>query len=231
MEKITISNRIAHLSAAEQRLYHALPLVLLGDAEPPAITVSLTDVWFEDRLGDWVVAYRLGLQQETRIVVSEIRIFPAGGARTPGDGRWSADVLGCRAPVPPGGIKARTVLRRIRLRSFERELSTLLGKLPGLGWKFRAPNVPTGGGTRGRKLNVLRYARVAVTYAARFEEGSARPTADVARQLKMTPAAARAAVAKARKLGLLTTTARGERNGHVTPQAIKIVNQARKGRK
>ena len=130
MEKITISNRIAHLSAAEQRLYHALPLVLLGDAEPPAITVSLTDVWFEDRLGDWVVAYRLGLQQETRIVVSEIRKVDRSGVFRP-DAKDPAP----KQLMMPTDVAARKLVAAIEARKKEKVI-TLHGKLAVLAQRF-----------------------------------------------------------------------------------------------
>lgn len=226
---LNFTNRTVFLNDDEQRLYRALPLVAPTIAERlPPRPVNALDIWFEAPLDDaWVVAYRLGLQGE-RVAVSEVRVFPAAAPRESGSGRWAAEVLGSRAPTPPGGLKART-LRRVRLRAFERELSEILKayRLP----RFRAPEPPAAGGTRGRKANIRRYAQIAVLYAQQYEAASAHPTADVARRLRLTPATARAAVAKARRLGLLTETERGERGGRATAQAFEILNTTDEGRK
>ena len=119
----------------------------------------MLDIWFEEPLGtEWVVAYRMVLQeQDTRVIVGAIRIFPAAAPREPDSGRWVAEVLGSRAPVPAGGIKART-LCRVRLRAFGRELSKIL-KEHRLPLAFRAPEQPTTGAKRGRKLDERRYAQ------------------------------------------------------------------------
>lgn len=223
---LKFTNRNTFLNDDEQELYGALPLVTptIFERQPPQ-PVNVYDIWYEESLDDdWVVAYRLALQeQDTRVAVGEIRIFPAAPPREPMTGRWSADVLGSRAPVPAGGIKART-LRQVRLRAFERELSKILKafRLP----RFRAPEQTTTGGKRGRKLDEHRYAKIAVLYGQRYEAGSAHPTADVAKQLRLTPASARAAVSKARRLGLLTATTQGERSGRATPRAFAILKSA-----
>ncbi len=219
---LQFTNRSVFLNDVEQRLYHALPLDPPTRAERrPPQPVHVLDIWFEAPLGtDWIVAYRLALQAEhTRVVIGEIRIFPSAPPRQPQSGRWVADVLGSKAPVPSGGLKART-LRRVRLRAFERELSAILNRYR-LPLAVGAPEVT--GGTRGRKINFRRYARIATLYAARYEAGSAHPTADVAKHLRLTPATARAAVAKARQLGLLTATTRGARSGRATPRAFAIL--------
>ena len=226
---LNFTNRTVFLNDDEQRLYRALPIVAptIADRQPPQ-PASVLDIWFEAPLDDgWVVAYRLGLQGE-RVVVSEVRIFPAAPPREPDSGRWTADVLGSRAPTPAGGLKART-LRSVRLRAFERELSAILKayRLP----RFRTPEQPPAGGKRGRKVNLRRYARIAILYAERYEAASAHPTADLVKHLHLTPATARAAVAKARRLGLLTETERGQRGGRATARAIEILNTTHEGRK
>jgi integrase len=151
---LRLARRNVFLKDDEQDLYAGLPLEdgRWPERRPPR-AVSILDDWFEEPLeADWVVAYRLGLQeQDTRVVVSEIRIFPAAPPRQPESGRWVADALGSRAPVPVGGLKARTV-RRVRLRAFERELSKIF-KAYRLPLAFRAPEQPPGGAKRGRKVN------------------------------------------------------------------------------
>ena len=107
------------------------------------------------------------------------------------------------------------MLRRVRLHAFQGGLQEILTRIR-LPLMRPAPDQPTTGAKRGRKLDEHRYAQIAVLYAQRYEAGSMRPTADVAKRLRLTPATARAAVAKARKLGLLTTTSRGERSGRAT---------------
>lgn len=218
-------NRTVFLNDAEQALYGGLPLTAPShDEQRPPRAVSVSDIWFEHAIdAHWVAAYRLGLQQQdTQIVVAEIRVFPSAEPRTPQTGRWSADVLGSHAAVPAGGIQARTVLRKIRLRAFERELSAFLKHVPFA--RFRAP-APTRG-ARGRKRDLRRYARVAIVYAEACAALNSRPTAAVARRLRLSAAAARSAVATARRLGLLTKTTRGERSGRATPRAFEIENQA-----
>ncbi len=220
---LSFRNRTSFLSREEERLYRALPLVAAAE-EPPPKAISVTEIWFEEALDDdWIVAYRLGLQQQdTRVVVSEVRIFPAAGPREAGSGRWPADALGSRAPAPAGGIRARML--RIRVNAFKSELKTLFKKLPALHLRLAAPPAP---GKRGRKTDLRRYAQIAVLYAQRYQDTSAHPTADVARQLRLGPAAARAAVARARKLGLLTETEQGEGGGRATPRALEILKTTR----
>lgn len=218
--------RTVLLNDDEQRCYAGLPAETPKIAESlPPRAVSVFDVWFEDTLGtDWVVAYRLALQhQDARVVVSEIRIFPAAQPREALSGRWSADLLGSRAACPPGGLKGR-MLRQVRLLAFERELSAILKhfKLP---FTFRGPARSGTGSKRGRKLDETRYAEIAIEYATHYEAASAHPTADTAKSLGLSLSAARAAVSKARRLNLLTATVQGERGGRATPRAHKLVSK------
>ena len=71
-------------------------------------------VWMEvpiDR--DWRAASRLVVKNGD-LVVGEVRVFPRETRRGRAPGRWSADVLGTRAPVPGAGLTAR-LLHRVRL--------------------------------------------------------------------------------------------------------------------
>lgn len=219
---LNFTNRTVFLNDDEQRCYGGLPLVAptIEERLPPQ-PVNVLDIWFEAPLDDgWVVAYRLALQGE-RVAVSEVRIFPAAEPRQPNSGRWAASVLGSRALVPAGGLKART-LRRVRLRAFERELSKILRECR-VPLAFRAPEPSASGRKRGRKVNLRRYAEIAVFYAEQYEAASTHPTADVAKRFHLTPTTARAAVSAARRHGLLTATTRGERSGRPTGLALDLL--------
>ena len=99
---LNLARRTVFLNDDEQDLYRGLPLEpATGPGAVAAAGRLGVDFWFEEPLGaDWVVAYRLGLQeQDTRVVVSEIRIFPAVAAACAGDRRWAAECSGA-APRP-----------------------------------------------------------------------------------------------------------------------------------
>jgi hypothetical protein len=52
----------------------------------------------------WVAAYRL-LVEEGRLIVAELRVFPAEQDRDAGS--WSGELLGDNAKAPRGGLTAR----------------------------------------------------------------------------------------------------------------------------
>lgn len=84
-----------------------------GEFVPHVLTV-VREAWLEVLLDDqWIVAYRLMMQDGTPVVAA-MSILPAGLDGTRPLGRWAGDVLGDDAPVPPGGITAR-LLRRAPL--------------------------------------------------------------------------------------------------------------------
>ena len=127
MGQAFFSRRTIFLTKDEQASYGIKNLVLpaqkLATRRAELLPVDVQEMWYEDRLdSDWVVAYRLALEDESRIIVSEIRIFPAAPPREPKKvaGRWIGEVLGGKAPAPLGGIKAKKVLRRVRLRRYQR---------------------------------------------------------------------------------------------------------------
>lgn len=227
MTRFQMLRRTHYMNEDEQALYAGLEPDAPGLPERlPPRPVSVLEQWYEQLLGDgWVAAFRLG-EQGQRLVVAELRLFPSAGPREPLAGRWAADVLGTRAPVPRGGLKART-LGLVKLRAFERDLGALLRAyhLP----RLRGPEPSPTGETRGRKPNLRRYAEVAQAYEKAYAAGSSRPTAAVAARLKMTAGAARAAVARARTLGMLTATVRGERGGRAMQRAIDLMT-TQKGR-
>jgi hypothetical protein len=225
----SFETRATWLTPAEQRRYRpdrldlgAQSKALLRALTQGAKAVVLQEIWFEAPIGaDWVAAYRLSFQDDHRVVVGEIRIFPSAGPRIPNSGRWLGDVQGSKAPVPRGGIKTKTVLRAVKLRAFRQELRTLFDRqqMP-LSIAQDERRDADAGAKRGRKPKPdQHYAKAAVLYERFFLDASARPTADVAKAMNLTPATARTTIATARKRGFLTGTERGESGGHATPRA------------
>lgn len=80
-------------------------------------TVRVGEVWVEEDVGDWRAAYRLGVDNNGTVVVSEFRLFPKAEATEPG--QWIGEWMGVEAPgVPAGGISARTIKAcRVGLRA------------------------------------------------------------------------------------------------------------------
>ncbi len=207
--------------------------------------VNVVDLWFEEPLTkEWMVAYRLAFQAHG-VVIAEIRIFPSGGRRlqarrldpsdvarrrvvTDGDaitGRWIGELLGYQAPVPAGGIKAQSVLRQIRLRRFERNLATLFKQknAPYTVASLERERLALATNRRGPKIDLRRLALIAKTYDAAYTQGLASPTRAVADAFHLTPGAAAAAVARARRLGMLTGTTKGRRGGLMTQYAREFL--------
>ena len=88
MGQAFFSRRTIFLTKDEQASYGIKNLVLpaqkLATRRAELLPVDVQEMWYEDRLdSDWVVAYRLALEDESRIIVSEIRIFPAAPPREP----------------------------------------------------------------------------------------------------------------------------------------------------
>lgn len=226
------TTRPAWLTSSEQRLYQ-LEKLNIGEQPPDLLRVMgsgarailVQDVWYEMPLGqDWIAAYRLSFQDDrSRLVIGELRIFPARGPRAPFTGQWLADVLGSDAPVPAGGLTARTVRQ-----------ATMRGFVPYLEMLFRHARVPfsfattlsrLSGSRRGRPPKPAAfYATVALLYERSYMSGSSRPTSDVARALSLSQGAARASVKAARQRGFLTRTERGRASGRATDQARQLVS-------
>src|SRR5688572_6351844 len=104
---------IVHMNARVTRPTLFGPTVYVRQLRPTDVPVGVWEAWMEAPLGDeWVVAYRLFVR-ERRIVIGEVRVFPAE-KRTHEPGVWSAHWLGDFAEVPKGGIRGR-LLRRVGL--------------------------------------------------------------------------------------------------------------------
>ena len=235
MGQAFFSRRTIFLTKDEQASYGIKNLVLpaqkLATRRAELLPVDVQEMWYEDRLdSDWVVAYRLALEDESRIIVSEIRIFPAAPPREPKKvaGRWIGEVLGGKAPAPLGGIKAKKVLRRVRLRRYQREMTRIL-KAFQPSWKIRDRQQPVSGKKRGPKpkYHERHYAKIAVAYDQHHQTGMGREVAAVARAMRLEPGVARAHIRQARQLVLLTDAPRqGEAGGVATPRA-KALAQSR----
>lgn len=218
------------LTSADQRRYQIesldigpQPPEMLAVATAGARAVLMQDVWYEQALGsEWTVAYRLHLQNGgTRLVVGEVRIFPSAGPREPFSGKWLADVLGSDAPVPAGGLPARTV-KQVTMRGFVPHLERLFRAVR-LPLSF-APVMSQRPSRRGRPAKPEAfYGAVAVTYERFYLEGCSRPTSELARTMHLTSGAARRAVAEARRRGFLSSTERGRPGGRASAEARRLM--------
>ncbi len=225
------ATRPVWLTSAEQRLYRldeqdlgAQPVGLLGTVTAGARAVLVSDIWFEAPLGDeWVAAYRLSFQAErTRLVIGEIRIFPARGPRPPFSGRWLGDILGSQAPVPVGGLNARTV-RRATMRGFVPHLNKMFREL-GIGTIPPPPPLNASrDARRGRPPKPAPYyATIATVYEKFYSDASARPTSEVRSLLRLSASAARSAVGRARRMGFLGRTEQGRASGRASHEAHQL---------
>lgn len=227
MKIANLLTSVGWLTAAEERLFD-LDKRELGP-QPKAVLKSLTDgsravirsdVWYEESLGpDWIAAFRLCLDQEQkRIAIGELRIFPSAGPREDGTGRWIGEALGCYSPVPVGGLKART-LRKVTLRAFVPHLREPFDKI---GWSFEAApsEGPSGRGRKPRPDQQL--ATAAVLYETAWLAGLTYPTSEVRRLMRLSESSARSIVAAARRRGFLTPTSRGRTGGHASVEAKQI---------
>jgi hypothetical protein len=210
------------------------------------------NLWFEQELdGQWRVAYRLAVQRG-RLVVSEVRIFPA--ARTPVPraaagsaqatyrspaaeaGHWPGSRQGFHARCPAGGVTTR-VVRALRIgrdlasvNRYHRQLAKELPQVFAAGHTFAFIGVekPIARGTqprRGRPPEAdLKYARAAHTYVEACAAGT-HPVEAVAHRFRIALTTARVWIQVARRRGLLTPTARGVAGGSLTARAEAVLQK------
>jgi hypothetical protein len=204
----------------------------------------------ETPLGDeWVVAYRLFLR-ERRVVIGEVRVFPAE-KRTYEPGVWSAHWLGDLAPVPKGGLRGR-LLRRVNLtvpiepmreliRQLRLEATTRAGATEAEEWLtglFGAPvpkddrPQPT---RRGRKpMPLLGLAELARDYEAELVNGNRTPIKTLAAKRGMSTARVRGLIHQARQRpggALLTAGGQGKSGGTLTERAKAVLRAANRSRR
>jgi hypothetical protein len=198
------------------------------------------EAWLEHELvpGKWIAAFRL-VEEDGRMVIGEIRVFPyeqheirPDGRRRPRRprGRWSAEQLGTRAPAPPGGLTAR-VLQKVRVtKALEQAGEKVEGWRRTLGraqfdYAFDRHQFTEAArrrpGRRGRSDRF--YAELAVEYARAMAAGSRTPVKDLARELALPESAVRDLVHQARVRGLLTRSGRGQPGGQPTERARALL--------
>jgi hypothetical protein len=201
------------------------------------------EVWVESPLdSEWVAAFRL-FEQEGQIVIGELRIHPAEEKHAK-PGRWSAETerLGISAQVPEGGLTARK-LRQVRFdatRDFIREALAEVRKrqrrekdpafakataemLASFGGVYDVETVKRRPKSGRRPWPDEEYAGLAARYVGKVQSGSARPIAELAKELHYSPARIRQALLTARRRGLLTDTRRGRAGGELTGKALAIL--------
>ncbi len=212
--------------------------------------VEAEQTWIEVPLkppcAGWAVAARIGLQEDGALAISELRIFPRESPMMSGEegpkrppGLWSAELLGYRAPFPPGGLTS-TVLRKIGLRwllrfaaqqvsRWERQVKTYYGRLldygtaSGLIFELR----------RGKRGRPRQYDDTLLLRAARLYTKGISRTGSVRRfvadELEVSPERARDIVKTARARGFLGAGIPGRVGGMLTPQAEALVKSLRRG--
>lgn len=92
--------------AGRVETFHVGPRPTARRRQSTVTQVETQNVWAQTTIGDWRIAYRVGVSQG-QPVISELRIYPAE-PRQP-QGEWSGGEVGIFAPVPAGGITARLV--------------------------------------------------------------------------------------------------------------------------
>lgn len=234
-----------------QRLAQTLdvPANRLDIGQGPTGAVKAGDVWLEvPVVGGWVAASRLAIQ-EGRLVIAEVRVFPGEDTalrrgsppkellHMAGPGRWSGEVLGVQAEVPPGGLTAST-LRTVRLGEHPRHVRAVV---QWLAKQYGADAFKSGGslaalglapeGERPRPARQfgrgdLFYARLARDYGRLIERGSEQPVAAIATARGVAVARIRGWLHEARVRGLLTPGVQGRSGGQLTARAERLLRDA-----
>ena len=172
--------------------------------------IFVNDVWIEQDVGPWRVACRVSLSQG-RVVISEVRVFPAEDRRPYGRGHWSAEGLGIFAPVPAGGLNSR-LLRQMSIGSHLLLARTLppddVRQLPARGWLFpkQKPARRNKPGTRQRRgrpqLPDAVYQKLLRQYDQLIGAGDKSPCVTLARRWRWSHSRVRSAIHRANKRGI-----------------------------
>jgi hypothetical protein len=220
-------------------------LKIAGDQLPPPDRhrpdeVLVKSVWLEMTIGGaWRAAARLGVQ-EGRLIVAELRVFPREPGRPPGI--WSAEILGSKAAVPPGGLTAR-LLRQVHLSEVPARAQALLAS----SFRFEAP---PGAKIRVEPLAVegipipqrprperrtgrgdAFYAQLAADYVQAIERGSRQPVKELAKQRSCPRAQIRDMLHEARVRQLLSPGKQGRLGGILTGRATTILRSSQPKRR
>lgn len=186
---------------------------------------KVKEAWVEVELDGWMVAYRLVAGDFGEPILAELRVFPLETNRDRPAGVWSAEVLGVKAKVPSGGLPA-DLLRHVSVtepRRFGGEFSQWLEKNRKRRARKAAQRTERSSPKRGRPARSDRQlARVARAYVESATE-SRSPVADVASQLRLTPAQVRNILSRARRKGLLSPTQPGRSGGQLSDYARDLL--------
>jgi hypothetical protein len=201
--------------------------------------------WVSDVIGDdhghrWTVDVWLAIRSG-RLVVGEVRVFPAAGPpRVTAGFPWR----GTAADVPRGGLERRLLVRvpvgRFVLAVLARAAAAALVPGPSagavttqganLGWLNRIlPGVETLAPRPRERRNVGRddrfYARLALEYLQTIASGSSSPVKDVAAKHGEKASRIRDQIHEARVRGLLSQGEAGKRGGYLLPRARQMLGE------
>jgi hypothetical protein len=235
----TVSSRLADQAGLDwKKLPQANPVFFRQ--------IDVEELWAEQRMGGWVIAYRL-FPKHGQLVVGEVRLFPTDDADiSENDFQWSADALGVKAAplVPTSGLTARA-LRGVKIGEalgFTKQFQAWLWKSQGTEAReaiFGSQGIlgkhglAAPGSRMGRKpLPDLELAQAAEAYATAWQSGSRRPVADAATALKQSVARTRDLVHESRRRGFLTqATVQGRPGGDLTDAARAILGKPSRKKK
>jgi hypothetical protein len=204
--------------------------------------------WTRDHLEDahggrWTIDAWVVLR-ERRLVVGELRIYPAASAPEFAGQPWQ----GRATEVPPGGLERRT-LRSVPVGRYAPvveawasqratwpdfaptasprvDLSLLNLILPGLATIAARPRPRRAAGRED-----LYYAVLAQAYVDRLAARSLTPVRDIARRRGDRPAHIRDLLHEARERGLLSPARPGKREGHLLAPALALLRSTTTARR
>jgi hypothetical protein len=196
-------------------------------------------LWSICSFGDWRFDYRF-IEQDSEIVVSELRIAPAPRGGT--EEQWHSRTRerpkrrkgsSYEEPdVPADGLTARTVRNGLSFMlaldgaRFRGQFDLRQSGVPRREGSFftdEALNAPQRVGRRGRPDR--HYAALAKAYVDAVESGAAAPVDAVARRVgkNWSHDRVRDALHRARQRGLLTKPPRGRAGGQLTDKALALL--------
>ena len=210
---------------------------------------EVRDAWVETSIGDgWMAAFRV-FEREGVLVVGELRVLPEepdtgdpksrgywlSGERAPGS--WSAENLGDRALIPPGGLTARKARKApfeavrqavrellARLRIEEGEVEQLFGPAGLLAERRWTPETYRRSPRGRRPKDDRALAEIAAVYVS--HAGSRTQLDDTARERKSSPQYTKRLLKQARDRGLLgNPPGRGRAGGELTDRAKALLQE------
>ena len=195
------------------------------------------NVWACVDLDDyWYAAYRLVSDDRGKPVIGEIRVYP--GRQEWEIGEWVAAVMGFRSKVARGGLTGR-VLRRITARSILEALQRMKqgprasrfnapsGKWLSAHWDGKAPS-KSRQSLRGRpRRPEIDHAVLAAQYVALRKAQHPKPIPTLAKRRGETIPTVRAALHRARLLGLMPLGKKGAALAKLLPKAQSLLRRRR----